>query len=103
MELNFEIKEAQNSLLILLKGDLDAYTCNSLKEKVKEMLKDRIVDIYIDAKELNYIDSTGLGTIIGIYKILKENDKQIYMENLKPNVRKMFKITDLDQIISIKE
>ena len=73
------------------------------REKVKEMLKDRIVDIYIDAKELNYIDSTGLGTIIGIYKILKEDDKQIYMENLKPNVRKMFKITDLDQIISIKE
>ncbi len=103
MELNFEIKEAQNSLLILLKGDLDAYTCNSLKENVEEMLKDRVVDIYIDAKELDYIDSTGLGTIIGIYKILKEDDKQIYMENLKPNVRKMFKITDLDQIIRIKE
>ena len=103
MELNFEIKKAQNSLLVLLKGDLDAYTCNSLKEKVEEMLKEEVVDIYIDAKELDYIDSTGLGTIIGIYKILKEDDKQIYMENLKPNVRKMFKITDLDQIISIKE
>ena len=103
MELNFEIKKAQNSLLVLLKGDLDAHTCNSLKEKVEEMLKDEVVDIYIDAKELDYIDSTGLGTIIGIYKILKEDDKQIYMENLKPNVRKMFKITDLDQIISIKE
>ena len=103
MELNFEIKKAQNSLLVLLKGDLDAHTCNSLKEKVEEMLKDEVVDIYIDAKELDYIDSTGLGTIIGIYKILKEDDKQIYMENSKPNVRKMFKITDLDQIISIKE
>ena len=45
MELNFEIKEAQNSLLVLLKGDLDAYTCNSLKEKVEEMLKDEVVDI----------------------------------------------------------
>ena len=73
------------------------------EENVEEMLKDRVVDIYIDAKELDYIDSTGLGTIIGIYKILKEDDKQIYMENLKPNVRKMFKITDLDQIIRIKE
>lgn len=103
MDLNFDIKEAQNSLLILLKGDLDAYTCNSLRINVEEMLEKKVVDIYINAEQLDYIDSTGLGTIIGIYKILKEENKEIYMEKLKPNVRKMFKITDLDQIINIKE
>lgn len=103
MDLNFDIKEAQNSLLIILKGDLDAYTCNNLRENVEEMLKDRVVDVYVDGKDLDYIDSTGLGTIMGIYKILNDEGKKIYLENLKPNVRKMFKITSLDQVITIKE
>lgn len=58
-------------------------------------------DMYIDMTNLEYIDSTGLGVLIGALKILKGNGKNISLHHLKPNVYKIFKITNLTQIFNV--
>ncbi|MDO5755203.1 MAG: STAS domain-containing protein [Tissierellia bacterium] len=103
MALDYEITTKNEEMLIHLKGDLDIYSCNQFKEDVNKQVKENPMDLIIDTHELEYIDSTGLGVLISIYKNLKEFGHKITIVGLKPNVKKIFLITDLDKIFTIKE
>ncbi len=88
---------------IQLDGEIDIYTTEKLKETFMGMLEKNKENIKIDAEKLDYIDSTGLGVLIGILKILKEEDKNIYLTNIKPSIKKLLNITGLDKIFIIGE
>jgi anti-sigma B factor antagonist len=59
-------------------------------------------DLIIDCKELNYIDSTGLGIFVGALKKAKQYEKKITITNLKDNIKKLFIITGLDKIFEVE-
>lgn len=103
LNINISYIEDNNYWLVKPIGEIDIYTSPELKEKLSEALNDKKADIVIDGKELDYLDSTGLGTLISILKIIKENEKKIYIRNLKPNIRKLFDITELDKVFVIEE
>ena len=56
----------------------------------------------INLERLDYIDSTGLGVMIGVLKKLKMDNKEIYILNPKSNVKKIFTITGLDKIFKVE-
>lgn len=85
-----------------LSGELDVSTADKLKEHLAQLSEKEIVDIKINATDLEYIDSTGLGAMIGILKRLKEKEKDIYILNPRNNVRKIFNITGLDKIFKLE-
>lgn len=91
-----------NSLLVELKGDLDVYSEKKFKDFAKENILNQDMDIVFDLKELNYIDSTGLGLFMNIYKEQKEKSKEIKIINPKDNVYKLFKITDLTDLFKME-
>lgn len=96
LRVNYDDKEER--IDVNIGGELDIYTSDEFKEAVmKEFNKNR-EDIVINAKELKFVDSTGLGVLISILKESQENDKKIYIDNAKANIRKIFDITDLDKL-----
>jgi len=99
--MNFD--EINNRWLVEPEGEIDIYTSPELKEELSKALDDKKADIVIDGEKLEYIDSTGLGTLISILKITKENNNKIYITNIKPNIRKLFDITELDKVFVIEE
>ncbi len=66
-----------------------------------EALDDKQSDILIDGDRLEYLDSTGLGTLISILKKAKESNNRIILKNIKPNIRKLFDITELDKVFVV--
>jgi anti-sigma B factor antagonist len=103
LNIDIEFNEEKNIWVIVPEGEIDIYTSPKLKDTLTRMLKDKEADILIDGKKLDYVDSTGLGALISILKKVKEKDNKIYMENVKPNIRKLFDITNLDKVFVIKE
>lgn len=86
-----------------LGGEIDIYTSTLFKEELQKIyLSESTGDVHIDASDLEYIDSTGLGVLIGALKRLKQKDKDIYIKSTKPNVRKIFSITGLDKIFKLE-
>ncbi|WP_237037038.1 STAS domain-containing protein [Mediannikoviicoccus vaginalis] len=102
MGLNYDINEEKDLIKISLDGDLDAYSSDEFKDAVLKQLPGS-KDILINAKKLNFIDSTGLGSLISIYNTIKEQEKTISIEEIKPNVKQIFEITELDKLFNIKE
>lgn len=103
LKVNIHLDENQNLWYIEPVGELDIYTSPDFKNKVLVKIEEENKNLMIDCSNLEYIDSTGLGALISIYKVVKEKDNQIQISNLKPNIKKLFDITDLDNIFLIKE
>lgn len=87
---------------IELSGEVDIYTAGQLKEAFIKIIEERKENIRINAEKLEYIDSTGLGVLIGALKRLKLENKQIIMSNIKPSIKKLLNITGLDKIFVIE-
>ncbi|NLL05540.1 MAG: STAS domain-containing protein [Clostridiaceae bacterium] len=90
-----------DSVKISLKGEIDICTSNEFKEKLYKIIDANQKDLLIDCKELDYIDSTGLGIFVAALKKAKQYEKKITFLNLKDNIKKLFIITGLDKIFQI--
>ncbi|WP_353094591.1 STAS domain-containing protein [Tissierella praeacuta] len=104
MSLNIEVQfdEKENKWIFLPNGEIDIYTSPKFKEEVLKSFNSKETDIIIDGKDLKYVDSTGLGALISILKKLKDSNFKIYLSNVKPNIRKIFDITELDKLFIIR-
>lgn len=100
IQINFDEKE--NKWVFLPIGEIDIYTSAKFKEEILNSFDSRKTDILIDGEKLEYVDSTGLGALIYILKSLKDNDYKIHLSNIKPNIRKLFNITELDKLFIIR-
>lgn len=90
--------ESRDCQKISLKGEIDLDTAEQFRSELKKVTEQKIMDIVIDMSQLDYIDSSGLGILIGTLKKLKTQNKDIYLNSLKDNVKKVFTITGLDKI-----
>ncbi len=98
------IKESiGNDTQVILSGEVDIYTSQSLKNELNDVVSYCQGDVYIDCKELSYIDSTGLGILVGALKEIRKNNKDIYISNIRDNIKKLFIITGLDKLFKIAE
>lgn len=89
---------------------LDIYGAISMgesKEKFAEVMDDLLsqsgTNVLINFSGINYVDSTGIGELVGYLNKFVENNRQ--MKILKPHdrVRKLLQITKLDTIFEIFE
>ena len=91
-----------NFVLVSIIGEIEIYTAQKFKEKLYNIVDTYNMDLKIDCRELNYIDSTGLGIFVGALKKVKLLGRNIHLINLKDNIKKLFVITGLDKLFMIE-
>ena len=82
-----------------LGGEVDISNAHMFKKQLEAALAEKKQNITIDLSELSYIDSTGLGVIIGAYGTIKKDGYSIKVTNPKENVKKLINISGLDKIL----
>jgi len=100
MELKVDLRQEGEKLFVDLQGDLDINSNKEFKEKVNSV--QGVKKITVNCENLSYIDSTGLGAFISIYKHIKEKGEKLVITGLKPHIKKIFLITDLDKVFEIE-
>ncbi len=89
------------TLYVLLSGELDEYTAKSVRKNLDTLFdteKD-YVQIVMDLSELTFMDSTGVGVLIGRYKKMREYNKPIFITNPSRNAERIFKMSGLYEIM----
>ena len=100
MELKVDLRQEGEKLFVDLQGDLDINSNKEFEEKVNSV--QGVKKITVNCENLSYIDSTGLGAFISIYKHIKEKGEKLVITGLKPHIKKIFLITDLDKVFEIE-
>ncbi len=81
------------------KGEVDISTAPQLRKYLDGAYQEKKADILLLLDELNYIDSTGLGVIIGAFGRMQESENRIKLVNPRDNIKKLLSITSLDRIL----
>lgn len=90
-----------STLIFRLIGELDEHSAEFVKRKLDEKLANSDYSaVVLDLSRLSFMDSTGIGVIIGRYKIVRKQNKRMYVKNPSPTVDKIFNMSGLYEIIS---
>lgn len=103
MAFQINIKDKGDYLMIYLSGDLDINSSPRLRSEVQEVYSKEAKDIIFDFTDLDYLDSTGLGALMSLYKNTNMDDKYIKIINAKANIKKLFFITDLNEEFHLED
>lgn len=91
----------EGKLKIALRGEVDSANAGEFYEGVIEAYGAEPSDVVFDCAELDFIDSTTLGTFVKILKRVKTDGHKMSIFNLKPKIKKLFLICSLDSIMEI--
>lgn len=98
LDIKREYNETEDRWDVALSGEVDIENAACLRAVLKEMMEQRLSSVEIDIQNLSYIDSTGLGVMIGAYGRMKESGVQLRLRHPAKNVEKLLRITSLDRI-----
>ncbi|MGZ3497611.1 MAG: STAS domain-containing protein [Vulcanimicrobiaceae bacterium] len=82
--------------LVSVAGELDLSNSDVVRARLDE-ISPTAGRIILDLQNLDFIDSTGLSTIVRLGKQIKERGGQLAVIVTKPSIRKLFAITALDK------
>ena len=86
---------------VVLSGDIDAGNADGFYNAVIEGYEATPADLLFECSELEFIDSTTLGTFVKILKKAKANGHKMTLVGLQSKVKKLFLICSLDKIMEI--
>ena len=98
MQLNY--RQENNIGILEIIGRLDAYNAPKLREKY-DSVANSAVNFVFDMSECDFVDSTGLGTIVACLKSASQGGGDIYIANLQDKPRMVFDITRAHKIFHI--
>ena len=92
------------NLVIKINADIDHHIAIKIKNKLEREFKLLNCDnIIFDLKDVNFMDSSGIGMIIGRYKELEKTGGKVYIINLNPNLNSIIEISGLKKIINFRD
>lgn len=97
------VEEKNNIVEVSVVGQLEY-------EKAEELLsiiKNKVVNIEaervnLDFSRINYVNSIGIGTVVTIFKLLREKGKKLVILRPQPNVMRVLKLTKINEVIEIE-
>jgi anti-sigma B factor antagonist len=102
MNLKVETRQLENGVAIVgLTGEVDVYTSPRLKQEIVDLLNQGYTKIIVDTTKVEYLDSTGLGVLIGGLKRARERDGDLRLICDSPRILRIFEITGLTKIFDI--
>jgi len=84
-----------------LNGEIDVYTSPKVKEAIMGLIDAGNYALVINLENVRYIDSTGLGVLIGGLKRVREHSGAVNLVCTNPQIKKIFDITGLVKIFGI--
>jgi len=96
----YQSKE-EEFITLTIDGELDASSCLVLDESIQQVVSENEKKILVDCKQLSYISSAGLGVFMSYLQDFATNDIRMVLFNLNPQVKEVFRILGLDNLLKI--
>src|SRR5580658_7893734 len=102
MELGLDVDDSRSPHTVLaVKGEIDVYTAPRLREQLVELVSQGHRQIVVDLEGVDFLDSTGLGVLVGGLKRLRSNDGDLALVCTQSRILKVFEITGLTKVFPI--
>jgi len=97
------IDEKEGVSICKIDGEIDINTAPQLKKAFDRLLKEKKEKILLNMEKVNYIDSSGLATLVELLKNFRKYGARLKLVGLSAKVKSLFEITKLEKLFDISE
>ena len=101
MELSLATRAHGDHTVLEVGGEVDVYTAPRLRERLIELVDGGATQVVVDLGRVDFLDSTGLGVLVGALKRLRAAGGGLSLVCDKEPLLKIFRITALDQVFPL--
>ncbi|MBO8163081.1 MAG: anti-sigma F factor antagonist [Brevibacillus sp.] len=104
MGLSVDMEIKHDVLVVRLRGELDHHTAEDLRRKVDDVLRNsEIRHIVLSLTDLEFMDSSGIGVILGRYKQISARSGEMVVCSINPTIHRIFEMSGLFKVIKFRE
>ncbi|NEZ45613.1 anti-sigma F factor antagonist [Clostridium niameyense] len=97
-----DFQQQENTLIVSLVGELDHHSAEEVRNIIDDRLdRENINKFIMDFSKVTFMDSSGIGVVIGRYKKLSVKNGQIAITNVQEPVKRVFELSGMFKIIKL--
>ena len=103
MDLTLATREVDGRAIVAVGGEIDVYTAPKLRECITGLVDEGNKDLIIDLEKVEFMDSTGLGVLVGGLKRVRTHEGSLELVCTQERLLKIFRITGLAKVFVIHD
>lgn len=103
MEMSITTREQAGRTVVQVGGEVDVYSAPTLRDRLNALVADGHHDLVVDMQGVQFLDSTGLGVLVGGLKRVRTHDGSLHLVCSQERVLKVFRITGLTKVFAIHD
>ena len=101
--LSVRIYLADDIMTAQLMGEIDHHSSRAIREEIDERAgRARPARLVMDFRDVTFMDSSGIGLVMGRYGLMKELEGELAVENMPEHIRKVMKLAGLDKLANME-
>ncbi len=101
--MDIQVETLGDSRIVHIKGKITFEYCPALQSRLDSILKDEVREMVIDFKDVPFVDSSGVGEVLRIFKRMRDAGGEVVLQNPNRKLRDLFVMYRLDQFMKIRE
>ena len=104
MSFSMHMEQRGRALIVRMSGELDHHTSDSARKDMEDaILRGNVTHLILSLKQLTFMDSSGIGVILGRYKLITSRGGRMVVCDVSPAVYRLFDMSGLFKIVSVEQ
>lgn len=101
--MNIQINASDELVTAYLTGEIDHHSARDIREEIDRSIEsNRPKLLVMDFKNVGFMDSSGIGLVMGRYKLMQTMDGNVKIVNTPNHIKKVMKLAGLDKLAAIE-
>ena len=98
------LKSLDTAVTVVIAGELDHCAAPQIRQMLDDLLQDpMLMHLTLDLENLTFMDSSGIGVLLGRLRILQARGGTMSVQNMQPPVEKLFRLSGMHRVIGIEK
>jgi len=104
MSFGMQMEQHRQALIVRLSGELDHHTADSARTQMEDaIVRGNVTHLILSLKDLSFMDSSGIGVILGRYKLITSRGGRMVVCDVSPAVQRLFDMSGLFKIVKMEQ
>lgn len=98
--MQIKLSSRGSTLIVSLIGELDHHSAEYVRQKIdSELLRSTTKNVVFDLTKLGFMDSSGIGVIMGRYKSISRLNGKLAIANALPQIKRILEMSGIFRLI----
>ena len=100
--MGLEFKRVRSTLVVRVSGEMDMFIADKMRAEIDKRIDDKnIKNLVLNLEKVTFMDSSGLGLIIGRYKRISAKQGRMFIVGARPQVEKILFFSGVNRLVPL--